>query len=122
MSVTNLRNVLLADGSIRALCGDRIDLAPGDEGIQTPFITYEFENNDPVKDLNGVSNLKREDWVIYVTDTNFLRCTEIKDLVIDALSTEKQLFSASIQQSDYEKDASANTHRFDITFTIFYYT
>ena len=121
MSASNLQTVLSGNNVINQSVYDRIHLAPAPQNTNTPHITYEYDSSDPIKNLSGVTNLKCEDWTNYITDKNFTNGNAIKSAVIDAISSEKVLFNASIQDEDYEKDEEAQTHRFEINYTIYYY-
>lgn len=120
MSAAGLNEVLSGDHSIRQLVTNRIYLAPAPQGVASPHIAYEFDSEDPIKDLNGIVSLKREDWNIFVTDVNFTRCIDIKNKITERLSKELDLFTASIQNVDYEFDPAAETHRFEIAATLHY--
>jgi len=121
MSASNLQAVLSGASAITEMVGNRINIAPTKQGVKTPHISYELESTDPIKDLNGIANLKREDWIVFVLDNNFLSCDAIRQKVIEVITQERARFTATLQGSDYEFDNDAKTHLFEITFTLAYY-
>jgi len=120
MSAEKLQTVLSGDPSITGLVFDRIYIAPVDQGTNKPFIAYEFDSDDPVRDLTGIADLIRQNWTITIYGDTFTQIDEIKMAIINVLSSESEEFFATFQSSDYSYDESASHHEFELSFTLIY--
>lgn len=120
MSASKLLTVLTASTGIASLVNDRIYLAPVESGTVRPFVAYEFESDDPVRDLNGVADLVRQDWNIYVSGDTFAQAETVKQAVLSTLNSETAEFYATFQNSSYNFDESTDNHQFELNFTLLY--
>lgn len=120
MSGVKLLNVLRADVELAALVDSRILLAPANQGTKTPFVTYEFIADDPIKDLSGIATLQRQEWEVSITSDKYSSADAVKALVLRTLNSERAEFNASFQSSDYEYDQDVDFHRHTLTFILTY--
>lgn len=123
MSAERLLNVLSNDLTINTLVNNRVVMAPADQGTKTPFIAYEFQNDDPIKDLQGVvTSITRQDFEIIIVSEKYSKIDEIKKQVIRVMNNEYSQFRANYLSSDYEFDPDTNTHKHILTYQITYQT
>lgn len=120
MSASKIFTALSSSSDITNLVNQRIELAPATQGIATPFITYEYQGEDPIKDLNGQTNLVMQDWQITAVSNNNFSAETVKDAIIKAMDQQKILFRSYMQGADYEYDENAEMHKFILDFTISY--
>lgn len=120
MSATKLRKALTTIAQINSAVSGRILLSPVEQGTQLPYIAYELENDDPVRDLQGVSNLMRQEWAINIVATRFVTGEQIKDELIKALSGYNIEFYCSFQSLDYFYEPEIEQHKFTVNMLITY--
>lgn len=120
MSAAKLLSALSGSASITAEVGDRIELAPVQTDLMKPFLSYEFEGDDPVNDLSGVANITRQDWTIYVTAKTFAVAERIKNIIINDLTGSNSEFYASFQTSEHQYDDDSDIHQFSLLYRITY--
>ena len=120
MSSIKMLRVLKADNNLALLVGNRISLAPAKQDQKLPLITYEFQFDDPVTDLQGTASLQRQEWRISVISDKFINAEQVKEAILATMQQEKIEFRASFQDSEYENDLEADTHRFSLDFLITY--
>ncbi len=120
MSASKLQAALSADSVLVSLVNDRIELAPAPQGIQTPFCTYEYSSEEPIKDLNGITNLAMQDWQITAVSNRYSESERVKDVIINAMDEHTTEFRSYLQSTDYDYDENAEVHKFILDFTISY--
>lgn len=120
MSAPKLRTELTGSTPITDEVGSRIELVPVQQGLATPYISYEFEGDDPVQDLNGVASLTRQDWNIYVTAKTYTAAERIKNIIINNMTGKKTEFFAMFQSSEHQYDDDSDTHQFSLLYRIVY--
>jgi len=120
MSAIKLLRVLKSDPDLVNSVRSRISLAPADQGQETPFITYEFIADDPIKDLKGVATLERQEWDVVAESDKYSSAELVKGHIKRVLNAERTEFNASFQVSEYDYDQEADIHRHTLTFLITY--
>lgn len=120
MSAAKLLTELSASAAIADEVGTRIELVPVQQGLATPFISYEFEGDDPVNDLSGTAAITRQDWTIYATAKTFTVAERIKNTIINELTGSKTEFFAAFISSDHTYDDDSDTHQFSLLYRLTY--
>lgn len=120
MSASKILTVLKSNVDLAALVSSRIFLSPANQGTKTPFITFEFVSDDPVMDLQGIANLKRQEWDISVISDKYSSSESVIDKVIQSLTGEKVEFRSIFLSSSYEYEQETETHNHTLTFLITY--
>lgn len=119
MSASKLLNALKSDTGLVTAVSNRILLAPANQGTKTPFVTYEFTADDPVRDLSGIATLQRQEWEITVTSERFSSAEQVKALVLRSLDNSTE-FQSGFLSSNYEYDQEADIHLYTVSFLITY--
>lgn len=120
MSASKLQSVLSGNPALAVLVDDRIAISPADQGTARPFVVYEFDSDDPIRDLTGVADLVRQNWTVFIQADKFMQADEVKQAVINALGNESTEFYATFQGSSYTFDDSADYHQFELNYTLLY--
>ena len=120
MSASRINKVLKSNSDLGLLVASRISLAPAKQEEKKPFVTYEFQFDDPVKDLQGIASLQRQEWRVSVLSDRYTSAEEVKDAVLSTMLNETTEFRASFQNSEYDFDVETDLHRFSIDFLITY--
>lgn len=120
MSAEKINTALQGSSAITSEVSDRIELVPVSAGIRTPFISFQFENDDPVVDLSGVANITRQDWIIYVNAKTFSVAERIKNTVISEFTGQNTGFYARFIGSEHQFDNESENHQFTLNYKITY--
>lgn len=120
MSAQKINTTLQGSSAITAEVGERIELVPVSAGIRTPYISFQFENDDPVVDLSGVANITRQEWIVFVNAKTFSVAERIKNTVINEFTGQKTEFYSRFVSSEHQFDNEAENHQFVLTFKITY--
>lgn len=120
MSAEKINTALKGLPAITAEVDERIELVPVSVGTRTPFISFQFENDDPVVDLSGVANITRQDWIIYVNAKTFSVAERIKNTVISEFPGQNTGFYARFISSEHLFDNDSETHQFTLNYKITY--
>jgi hypothetical protein len=114
-------DVLYAKTEVNNVVSERIFLLEAPQDTIMPFVTYEFEDRNPIKTLQGESNLKDETWVIKLNGKSYVALDALKELVLITLSEETETFRSSLQDIEISKDTDADTYQFNLFLKFFYY-
>lgn len=120
MSAEKINTALLSSAAIVSEVDERIELVPVSVGTRTPYISFSFENDDPVVDLSGVANITRQDWSVYVTAKTFSVAERIKNTVINEFTGQNTDFYARFIGTEHQFDNEAEQHQFILNYKITY--
>tara|TARA_B100001063_G_scaffold247320_1_gene292621 strand:+ start:12379 stop:12741 length:363 start_codon:yes stop_codon:yes gene_type:complete len=120
MSSERINTVLTGLPALTSEVGERIELAPVDQGMKTPFVSYQFEGDDPISDMSGIANITRQDWVIFVTAKTFSVAERIKIAVINNFTGQHSEFYARFIDSEHSYDTDLKTHQFALNYRVTY--
>lgn len=120
MSSQKINAALATIADLTAEVGDRIEMVPVSSGAKYPHVSFEYQGDDPVKDMSGIAAITRQDWTVYVTAKTFTAAERIKLILINNLSGQQVDFYSHLNGVEYEFDPEKETHQFALSYRITY--